>query len=64
MVRRNDLTIPKAAVRLFRYWCLEQKVIPEYATIDDLVRFGYYLLEEGYESDEVDRCKQVVFKNL
>jgi len=66
MVRREryNLNNPETALSLFRHWCLRRRVVPDYATIEDLDRFGYALLEDGYSPDEVEHCKYMIFNRL
>ena len=66
MVSRNrhNITNPDIAVRLFRFWCQNRRLTPEYATIEDLAEFGDSLMQDGYSPDEVDRCRYIVFNHL
>lgn len=66
MVRgnRHNIINPDIAVRLFRFWCYRRGIVPDFASVDDLLQFGYALLEDGYTSEEVDRCKYVIFNHL
>ena len=61
---RHDLSNAKVAVPLFRDWCLQEGIIPEHATIEELHKFGDYLIERGYNTDEARNCEYVVFKHL
>ena len=51
-----ELDDPNTALRLFRLWCRAKGIVPDCASIDDLHRFGYYLWQEGFSSEEAKNC--------
>ena len=61
---KENLRNPNAAMATFRDWCLRNRVTPENASMEDLDRFGEFLLERDFTYDEMQECKYVIFQNL
>jgi hypothetical protein len=61
---KPNLRNPKVAIATFREWCQKEHVVAGHASIEDLDRFGEFLLEYGYTYDEMQNCKYVIWDNL